>query len=488
MEMNQPAAGWELLAAGLGLTILAVMARHEIVLSRESWQAGLSWLRAEWGRAPDMELPPPRYEGWMAFARGVTYVGYVPWWLAGCVLRTGGRVVVLLVTNISSIAHDVVGGLGELLTDRMPTTTARRVEIRERAPLVELSPARDWRPTEGAKRVVDERTATSVVDILAWPILVLAYLIDSASKASHKAVRWMRKGGRPQTRPDFQPASVAETIPLGPAPDVLPGATIAPEELLQRSLLELKRDPAWKRALRLLLGWSLGDAGRRWLAPDAAEPWDARIFRAEVIGPRGRRFELLGRVWRSPRRRGCAVTIPTLPGNVDKRIEVSASHRDIRGLLERDSSSLQNILLRATFRMAIADLMVGAVGRRSVVCDSPREDLLEANQDRQCDLRLKSTSGGYRCRDSMPQDPTQGTTTPTACETCTFPEIWERCGHLKLGGTMGIIDHEGRLHRRAHMVCRLTSLAVQTQECLRKDCFSPVTITRVIEVRPGLTE
>ncbi|MBN1459255.1 MAG: hypothetical protein JXA57_06950, partial [Armatimonadetes bacterium] len=231
-----------------------------------------------------------------------------------------------------------------------------------------------------------------------------------------------------------------------------------------------------------------GEAGRRWLAPDVPEAWDARVFRTEVIGPRGRRFDLLGRLWRSPRRRGCVVTIPTLPGNVDKRVEVSAFHRDTRELLARESGTVRKALLRAAFRMAIADLMMGAVGKRNVVCDSPREDLLEPNQDRQCDLRLKSTGGGYRCRDSLPQDATQGTTTPAACETCTFPEVWERCRDLKLEGTIGIIDHQGRLHRRAHMICRMTGSAVDTDQCLSKDCFAPVTITRVIEVRPGVTE
>lgn len=488
LELNQPAAGGELATAGFALTLLALLARHEVVLSRESWEAGLAWLRREWGRESDVALPRSHYPGWMSFARAVTYAGYVPWWLAGGVLRIVTHALTLLMSNLAEIVRDVLGSLAELFSERTPTTTAQRVEIQDHAPLVELSPTLQWRSPEGAKRLVDERTATSVVDLLALPIIALAYLLEGASKASSGAIRWItgRRGTR--ARPPVQLESVAETIPLGPAPDVLPGATITPEELLQRSLLDLKRDPAWKQALRAVLGWSLPEGVRNWLAPDLAEPWDARVFRTEVIGPRGRRFELLGRVWRSPRRRGCVVTIPTLPGNVDKRVEVSVSHRDIRELLARDSATVRSVLLRAAFRLAIADLMVGAVGQRSIVCDSPREDLLEPNQDRQCDLRLTSTGGGYRCRDSLPQDATQGTTTPAACETCTFPEVWERCRDLKLEGTIGVIDHEGRLHRRAHMICRLTGSAVEADQCLTQECFSPITITRVIEVRSGVTE
>ncbi|MBN1458914.1 MAG: hypothetical protein JXA57_05220, partial [Armatimonadetes bacterium] len=287
LRLNQPNAGRELALAGLALTLLAVMARHEVVLSRDSWEAGLGWLRKEWGREPDHELPRARYSAWMAFARLITYVGYVPWWLTGCACRVGARAMLVLVSNIAEIMRDVLGSFAELLSERAPKTTAQRVEIRNHAPLVELSPAGEWRSREGAKKVVDEHAATSLVDILALPILTLAYLIDATSKASSRAVRWMRGRRRgPRTRAAVPLESLAETIPLGPAPDVLPGATITSEELLERSLLELKRDPAWKQVLRALLGWSLGEAGRRWLAPDVPEAWDARVFRTEVIGPR----------------------------------------------------------------------------------------------------------------------------------------------------------------------------------------------------------
>jgi hypothetical protein len=156
-------------------------------------------------------------------------------------------------------------------------------------------------------------------------------------------------------------------------------------------------------------------------------------------------------------------------------------------VLGDDPARLQKMLLRAGFRAAVSDLLVGAMGPRRTTCESPRRDLLEPHQDRQCELRQELPGGARRCRQPMPQDRTRGSTTPSACDDCDLPEIWERCSCLKLEGTVGFFDPDGGLHRRAHTVCRLTGEAVDLANCPRKDCFSPSTITRIIAVDAGRT-
>jgi hypothetical protein len=163
-------------------------------------------------------------------------------------------------------------------------------------------------------------------------------------------------------------------------------------------------------------------------------------------------------------------------------VEVSTRHRQVRQMFEQDPDQLKRIMLRAAFRMAALDLSMGLASSRSVVCESPQDDLLEPHQDRQCELREEVLTGGHRCHMPLAQDAARGGTTLSACEGCNYPELWQRCASLDLKGTTGFNDDQGALFRQAHLLCRLDGQVVDPEECPTRDCFSPSLMTRIISL------
>ncbi len=482
------------LGLGIGLALLATLPAHNIFGLRGALARTMQWFGAEWGGterfATPLRLRLRRYSPWMMALQAITYLGYAPWWVLSCALRLVWTLAGAFVKTLIELMGGLRRSLDRVLPGRPKEAPGQTIDIRYGAPLVELSPIQERRLPQ-AKDVQDTRPhgAVAVVDLLSLPILALTYLLDQLAKALGLAIKQFGRGESELEGRETVSVEEArpETVMLEPPPDVVPGSATSDQELLAKSMPRRSQDHTWRRWLRVTFGFLLGTAVREWLAADIARPWDDRVFRAEIIGPRGRRFELLGYLWESPKRCGCVVTVPTLPGNVEKAVEVYSRHPEARPLLDSEPERLQKVLLRAGFRTAIADLNSGSMGNRTVACASPRIDLLEPHQDRQCDVRQELPDGGYRCRQPMPQDGTRGATNPSACESCGFPEIWQRCSSLKLEGTVGFFDHEGTLHRRAHSVCRLTGSPADVENCLRLECFSPSTITRIIATQPGRT-
>jgi hypothetical protein len=467
--------------AGLGAVVLFILVTSEISLApsrpAEIWR----WVKREWGLSETSavsgrggRVPQGSYPLWLLVLRILTYLGYLPWWMASGLLRAIWSAVYALAAMVVGVISGLVGSLLALILGKpLPTTAQRVVLAQEPAPLVSLARAEDRKPGEGE----EEKAEQGVLGYyLSLPMLALvagvAWLAHVRARRAEPLVEEEQAAG-PETQVE------TETLGIGPPPDVVPGAAATPEAAREQALRKRLVDPPWRRWLRGV-GASLGTWATEWLAPDAPEPWDERFFRAETIGPRGRRFELVGHLWRSRRRCGCIVTVPILSGRVEKAVEVRSHHRALRELFETDPEQVKKILLRAAFRMAVRDLNAGLVASRTVECESPREDLLEPHQDRYCELREELPGIGYRCRQPLPQDATRGGTTLSACARCNLPEVWERCSNLKLEGTTGFQDDEERLHRRAHLMCRLTEKIVPAEECLSKDCFSPSVITRVI--------
>jgi hypothetical protein len=480
---------------GLALVLLAVLSGYDVSISRHSLLRAARWIgspgaTADSGVAPGGRRLQANYPFGLRLLKFIAYAGCAPWWITAWAVR----LLFFLVRDLALMAIDVgrnIGGsLAHLLVGHEPLPSTQTVQAppdRE-SPVVDLAPPAEPPPEKQRPAPPEPRWGFSVVDSLAWPFFVLADFMA-------RAVSLTGIGGkRATTYEDLVPPPIeapedvaAEMLDFGPPPDVVPGAALTREDILRRALSRRDLDPVWRKILRATVGIVSSASLRAWLAPDVAEPWDDRVLRTEVIGPRGRRFELLGRLWQSPRRLGCVVTVPTLASDVDKGIEIDTRHTEVRILLKDAPEELRKVLLRAAFRTAIADLMVGSTGSRTVVCKSPREDLFGPHQDRHCELRQDAPGGRCRCRSPMQQDATRGTSNPSACDGCDFPEIWMRCSNLKLEGTIGFFDREGALHRRAHTICRLTGRVADTDNCPREDCFSPTTITRVIPVYEGRT-
>ena len=422
----------------------------------------------------------------MRVLKAGTYVGYVPWWILLGLISIGWHTTRSVFVMGYDFVGDAVGGPLELVFGGVPSSSAQQLTLRERAPIVPLAPVEKWQASRGATHPGrEQRRGILVGEILALPFLALMMAMEQTLRLGGATVRWLARRRDPPRRPadpHSEEAALIETIVVDPTPDVVPGPTTTPEAIQKAVLRRRRQDSIWRRWLRLILGNLLGAGLSKWLAADAAVPWDDRVFRMEVIGPRGRRFELLGNLWASNRRCGCVVTVPTLAANVEKAIEVGVTHKEIRALLNNDPAQLKKMLLRAAFDMAVLDLNKGIAGSRTVICQSAREDLLEPHQDRTCDLRQELPGGSYRCRRPLQQDAARGSTTLSACSECNFPEIWERCSNLDLQGTIGVIGEEGRLHRRAHVLCRLTRKTPDTDECQRLECFSPSLVTRVVAV------
>ncbi len=489
-EMGTPLAG-----IGLALVLLAVLSGYDVTISRRSLALAARWIVSPdaptgGGVAPRARRLQTNYPFGLRLLKFIAYAGCAPWWLTTGALR----LLFSLARGLTLMAVDVGRSIGSSLAQLLvghepltPTQTAQAPPDRE-SPVVDLAPPAEPPPEKQRPTPPEPRWGLLVVDLLAWPFFVLADAIARAVSLAGLGA------GRATTYEDLIPPPMqapedvaAEMLDLGPPEDVVPGAAVTREDILRRALSRRDADPVWRRILRATIGIVSSASLRAWLAPDVAEPWDDRLLRAEVIGPRGRRFELLGRLWQSPRRRGCVVTVPTLASDVDKGIEIDTRHAEIRSLLKDAPEELHRVLLRAAFRTAIADLMVGATGSRTVVCKSPEDDLFGPHRDRHCELRQDGPGGGCRCRSPMQQDATRGTSNPSACDGCDFPEIWMRCSNLKLEGTIGFFDRDGGLRRRAHTICRLTGGVADTENCPREDCFSPSTITRVIPVHEGRT-
>ena len=480
---------------GLALIFLAALSGYDVAISRHSLARAARWIvspgaTADSGVAPGARRLHTNYPFGLRLLKVIAYAGCAPWWITAwavgllfCLARDLVLMAVDLGRNIGgSLAHLLVGHETLGIPETVKTPPERE------SPVVDLAPPREPPPEEQPPARPKPQRGFSVVDSLALPFFMLADIIARAiSLTGFGAKRATGYGDLVPPAMQVPDDAAAEMLDFRPPPDVVPGAAVTREDILRRALSRRDVDPVWRRILRATVSIVSSASLRAWLAPDVAEPWDDRVLGTEVIGPRGRRFELLGRLWQSPRRRGCVVTVPTLASDVDKGIEIATRHAEVRSLLNDAPEGLQKLLLRAAFRTAIADLMVGSTGSRTVVCKSPEDDLFGPHRDRHCELRQDGPGGRCRCRSPMQQDATRGASNPAACDGCDFPEIWMRCSNLKLEGTIGFFDRDGALHRRAHTICRLTGRVADTENCPREDCFSPSTITRVIPVYEGRT-
>lgn len=481
-------------SAGLLLACGSYVVAADIRIWRDSARAIRRWFEREWrakGFADEFARATTGaqdYPTWLLVLRSVTYLGYAPWWIAATLMRIAWAGIYA----VGATTAGVVGGLlesafGLILGKRAPSL-AQRVVLRQEAPVVSLSPAEEQAP----RRQLDKpsaraRKGLTLGEIASLPLLQIMAGMDRVQQVASSLAQGVarrvlpaRRPPRPWTAAEGQPET--ETLVLGPPPEVVPGHAATLDSMRQGTLRRRSTDSAWRRFLRGAIGGRFSRGIQEWLAPDTAEPWDDRVFRAEMIGPRGRRFELYGHLWASRRRRGGVVTIPILSGHADKTVEVRARDRDVRALLENDPEQLKAMLLRAAYRMAVRDLTAGLQGSRTVTCESCRQDLIEPHQDRQCELREELPTGGHRCRQPLAQDRARGGTTLAACAGCNFPEIWMRCNELKLEGTIGTVEENDVTQRRAHMMCRVTQKIVDVGECLHLDCFSPTVITRIIEI------
>jgi hypothetical protein len=384
----------------------------------------------------------------------------------------------MLVSTLLGTITGLTGGLLALALGRQYETTAQVVTVDERAPVIQLAPTGEQPPDHEKPSHRESRLG----HLMSLPILWVGL---GTQRLGHLLL-----GGRGARRDTVQrvdeilPESsiTTEAIAMGPPPDVVPGPLDSDEIARAEALRRVFQDSFLHRWYRASVGKALARLLGTSLSPDAEEPWDERVFHCEMIGPRGRRFELSGHLWKSRRRCGCVVTVPILSGRSQKAVEVNVRHRQVRQMFEQDPDQLKRIMLRAAFRMAALDLSMGMASSRSVICGSPRDDLLEPHQDRQCELREEVVTGGHRCRAPLSQDAARGGTTLSACEGCNYPEIWQRCASLELKGTTGFTNERDALLRQAHLLCRLDSKVVDPEECLTRDCFSPSLMTRIISL------
>jgi hypothetical protein len=445
------------------------------------------WLRREWqarevdGQAVVTAItvaPVADYSLWLRSLRLLTYLGYAPWWAVIGLLRGIWSALRMLVSTLVGIITGLTGGLLALALSRPHETTAQVVTVDERAPVIQLSPVGERRPDGGKPQHRESRLG----HLLSLPILWVA---TGAQRLGNRLFRGRREPQETVLRVDETvPESeiITETIAVGPPPDVIPGPLDSDEIARAEALRRVFQNSFLHRWYRGSVGKVLARLRGTSLGPDAEEAWDERVFRCEMIGPRGRRFELSGHLWKSRRRCGCVVTVPILSGRSQKAVEVSTRHRQVRQMFEQDPDQLKRIMLRAAFRMAALDLSMGLASSRSVVCESPQDDLLEPHQDRQCELREEVLTGGHRCHMPLAQDAARGGTTLSACEGCNYPELWQRCASLDLKGTTGFNDDQDTLFRQAHLLCRLDGQVVDPEECPTRDCFSPSLMTRIISL------
>jgi len=471
--------------AGVLLAALCFATVSEMRFAREWLLLPLQWLAREWGAPPTVEaqIVPRReralYPLWLRALKALVYLGYLPWWVAVGALRALWSVVSALALLGAGALSGVFDAILELVFGKEPVISARRVAIAGTAPLVSLSPEEEMKSSEEMRQEqAAQRKQGTLSRLLSLPMAAFAVVLERGGSLFERIAKRLRRP-KPQ-EPEAAQNAVTETVVLRPAPVIAPPEVPTLETIREQALRRRSADSRWRRLLRATVGKVAGLRVREWLGRDDAEPWDDRVFRAELMGPYGAHFELVGHLWASRRRRGCVVIVITPSRPVDKGIEVSATQRDVRSLLQNNPDQLKKILLRAAYRAAVVDVRAGVMASGVTTCDSPREDLIELHQDRYCELREEQPSIGFRCRHSLAQDQTHGGTSLPACSGCNFPEVWERCSNLKLEGTIGTVDEDGVLRRRAHMLCTVTQGIVDPGECLGRECFSPCVITRVI--------
>jgi len=473
--------------AGVLLAILCLAVASETQTWRDWLLEVHQWLTREWGVRPPAEAPAVpmgrrgAYAPWFRVLKAMVYGGYAPWWVVFGLLRAVWGVVYALWSLAYGVVSGVVGGLLEMVFGKVPEISAQRVVIADRAPVVSLE--EEQPPEEAGQEAVAKRKGITLGGILSLPMLALAAALERLTRVGQRMALRLRRTPGEEPQPETavsETEGVTETIVLGPSEEVIAAEPSAAEIARARALQECLEDSRWRRCLRRVIGGLLSLRAREWLGPDNAESWDDRRFRAALVGPDGRHFELLGHLWASRRRRGCVVTVLSPSGQVDKGVEVAVASREVRNLLDQDPEQLKKILLRAAYRTAVMDIRAGALASRVIKCDAPREDLVEPHQDRYCELREELPGIGFRCRQPLPQDGSRGGTTLAACSGCNFPEIWERCRSLKLEGTVGTVDEV--LHRQAHMLCSMTGSIADVGECLGRECFSPSLVTRIIAV------
>ncbi|HUU53723.1 MAG TPA: hypothetical protein VMY87_02295, partial [Armatimonadota bacterium] len=425
---------------GLALILLAMLSGYDISISPHSLAGAARWIVSPGAAAAGAFAPGGRrlqtnYPLGLRLLKFIAYAGCTPWWITAWAVQLLFSLVRDLALMAVDVGRNIGGSLAHLLVGHEPLPSSQPVQVSpdRESPVVDLAPPAEPPPEKQRAAPPGPRWGFSVVDSLAWPFFILAdgiaWAVSLTGFGAKRATPYEDLVPPPIQAPEDL---AAEMLDFGPPPDVVPGAAVTREDVLRRALSRRDLDPVWRKILRATVGIVSSASLRAWLAPDVAEPWDDRVLRTEVIGPRGRRFELLGRLWQSPRRLGCVVTVPTLASDVDKGIEIDTRRTEVRSILKDAPEELRRVLLRAAFRTAIADLMVGSTGSRTVVCKSPEDDLFGPHRDRHCELRQDGPGDRCRCRSSMQQDATRGASNPSACDGCDFPEIWMRCSNLKL--------------------------------------------------------
>ena len=479
--------------AAVLLGACSFVAASEVRLWRDSAARALGWLRGEWSPKPVREVAAEAergvrdYPAWLGLLRFLTYVGYLPWWIVSMIGRGILAGLSALVATTVGIVAGAAASVLQLALGKDQRAYGETAGVERDTPVVQLSALR-----EQGEQTEEEATrprGLEIGEIVALPMLALAFGADRILRGTAALLQRLSGMVPGHRRPaaEMPPVGDTETLVLGSRAHLALEAALTPEAVRDAALRRRTVDFWWWRWLRGAVSLVGSAKLRDSLAPDTPEPWDDRVFRTAVVGPRGRQFELFGHLWASRRRRGCVVTIPILSGNEEKAVEVDARHREVRTLLREDAEEVKKLLLRAAYRMAVRDVVAGLHATRTVVCDSPRQDLIEPHQDRYCELREEVPGGRFRCRVPMEQDRRRGATTLSACAQCDFPEIWQRCDHLNLEGTVGVVGDDGVLRRRAQMVCRLERKRPEVENCPQRECFSPSVITRVTEVETGRT-
>jgi len=274
---------------------------------------------------------------------------------------------------------------------------------------------------------------------------------------------------------------------VGAAPAALVVWTIQqPLRLLRRGW-----EPAHRLALFILSRISpLVESDKAKRKPSTR--WDGRSFRLAVETQRSRGYELTGELWIGPRECSCVISIALdEERQVIKKVFLSRRYVEDRAALGRDPQELQAVLLRAGFRIAVADLKAGRFASRTIDLENEARKLLGAAQDRWCEFRSSSPSlsmgGAYICSLAYPRDPSRGAATVEACRTCNVPELWERCSNLVILGTVGA-QRENRLWRAGYFTCPQQEGCVDPQRCLGQQCFTPSIVTRVTWADLGRTD
>lgn len=487
------------LLAGVGVLLAAIScaAASEVRILRNPVAAALQWLRREWqGRqwAEVADIPDRAAEGypfWLHSLRAFTYLGYAPWWALFGLVRGAWLGVTALWQMVVQILGGVIDGLlGLLFRGARAERLGRRVVLADGTPVVTLTTTDELQVAAGPPSAAPAPRPAVLSGILILPTLTLAAIAARINRVYARFLAWLQRRAQAAEKKRAAAAVLQagiETVVLAEPTE----ATVArPQDAVTARQVALRRrsaDSRWRQWMRAFTGGLLGARVREWLAPDIAEPWEDAVFRAEVMTPGQGRFQLWGHLWRSRRRRGCVVTIPVSRAHIEKAVEVGTHHRLVRNLLREDAEQVKKMLLRAAYRTAVSDLLAGRMTSRTIICDSPREDLIAPHQDRLCELREEMPGGGYRCRRPMQQDRTRGATTLAACARCNFPEIFQRCSSLQLEGTIGIVGENGVLRRSAHMVCAVSGTVADIEQCLSKPCFSPCTITEITAVDYGRT-